>query len=284
MVRDGFVEVSKDFFVAGDYVDALVEAGLDSMDAVFAFEGGEDLGKANLGKHRRRIRFELEATGKRYYLKRYEGTPLGVQVRNWIDHWRRASMSSFDMGPGEELAALGIRTPKVVAYGDEWEGVFEGRSFLITEEISDAKSLEESLPSYFYDSSPVENVDKKRAFIERLADFAKYFHQTGYRHRDFYLCHIFMTADEEFYLIDLHRTFKPVLFDGRFRVKDIAQLYYSVPGDIISRADRLRFYRRYVGRDRLTVADKIFIRQLKSRAWRMADHDIKHGREVPFAK
>lgn len=284
MGKQDFLEVSKGFFAAGEYADALRSEGLDSIDAVFAFEGGEDLGKTNLAKHRRRIRFVLESTGKRYYLKRYEGTPLGLQVRNWVDHWRRASMSAFDMGPGEELAEAGISTPKVVAYGDEWSGVFEGRSFLITEEISDAKSLEAELPAYFYDSSPVENVAKKRAFIDKLADFAKRFHGTGYRHRDFYLCHIFMTADEDFYLIDLHRTFKPVLFDGRFRVKDIGQLYYSAPGDVVSRADRLRFYRRYAGRDRLTVGDKRFIRQLKSRAWRMADHDIKHGRDVPFAK
>ena len=49
-------------------MDALGEAGLDSIDAVFVFDGGEDLGKANLAEHRRRTRFALESTGKRYYL------------------------------------------------------------------------------------------------------------------------------------------------------------------------------------------------------------------------
>ena len=279
-----FPEVSSDLFVAADYVDALGQAGLDSIDAVFAFEGDKNLAKANLAEHRTRILFRLDSTGRRYYLKRYDRTPWGDQIRGWVDHLRRASMSAFDREPAKNLAAVGIKTAKVIAYGEQWSGLFEKRSFVITEEIADAESLEKRLPSYFYDSTPTENVERKREFICKLADFARRFHETDLRHRDFYLCHIFLTTDEEFYLIDLHRTFKPMLFDERFRIKDITQLYYSAPGDVISRADRLRFFKRYLGRERLSRADRAFIRKLKSRAWRMADHDIKHGRVVPFTK
>ncbi len=284
MSGQGFLEFSKDYFVASDYVDALSEAGLDSMDAVFAFEGDRNLNKPNLAKHRTRIEFQLSHTGRRYYLKRYDGTSLFDQLRGWLDHLRRSSMSAFDRWPVEQLAAAGIKTAKVIAYGEQWNGLFENRSFVITEEIINAQSLETKLPAYFYDGSPKENASRKRQFIYKLADLARRFHETGLRHRDFYLCHIFLTDDEEFYLIDLHRTFKPMLFDERFRIKDITQLFYSAPGDVISRADRLRFFKRYLGQERLSRADKAFIGKLKSRAWRMADHDIKHGREVPFTK
>ncbi|HPD45858.1 MAG TPA: lipopolysaccharide kinase InaA family protein [Anaerohalosphaeraceae bacterium] len=284
MSEHDFVEVGNGFHVDRKFVEPLRRLGLDSLEAVFAFEGGEKLTKANLARHRSRIRFMLPETGKAYYLKRYDRPPPGQQIRNWIDHRQRASTAAYDRRPAEELTAAGIRTARVVAFGEEWSGLFEKRSFVILEEIANGRSLEARLPEYFYNSKPLENVDRKRQFIRALADFARRFHDTGLRHRDFYLCHIFMTGDETLYLIDLQRTFRPMIFDERFRVKDIAQLYYSAPGQIISRADRLRFYCYYVGRDRLTAADRRFLRQVKNRAWRMADHDIRHGRRVPFAE
>ncbi len=78
----------------------------------------------------------------------------------------------------------------------------------------------------------------KRNFLERLAAFIKKFHETGYRHRDLYLAHIFYGDSGEFYLIDLARAFKPRLFEERYRVKDLAQLYYSAPKRYFTMCDR----------------------------------------------
>ncbi len=283
MSEQNFIEVAEGFFADSDYVQPLAELGLDCIDAVFSFEGDRNLAKDNLAKHRTRIQFTLGATGGVCFLKRYDSPPPFDQMRNWLDHLRWASTAAYDRLPTGQLNAAGIKTAKVIAYGEQWAGLFEKRSFVITEKIPNAHSLEQKLPEYSYGSCPFEKVDRKRRFIERLADFARQFHETGLRHRDFYLCHIFMTDNEEFYLIDLQRTFKPILFDKRFRIKDIAQLYYSAPGNVISRADRLRFYRHYTGRKKLTRSDRFFIGRLKARAWRMADHDIRHGRDVPFA-
>ena len=90
------------------------------------------------------------------------------------------------------------------------------------------------------------------------------------------------SKDAGFYLIDLARVFKPALLAERFRIKDIAQVYDSAPGRYFSKTDRLRFYLAYVGRDKLTRKDKVFISKVKNKAKRMAKHDIKHGRSVPF--
>ncbi|MHC4625735.1 MAG: hypothetical protein ACYTDV_02025, partial [Planctomycetota bacterium] len=59
-------------------------------------------------------------------------------------------------------------------------------------------------------------------------------------------------------------------------------IHYSAPGQAFSKTDRLRFLLRYVGRNRLTGQDKMFIRKVVRKARRMARHDKKHGREVPF--
>ncbi|MHC4913366.1 MAG: lipopolysaccharide kinase InaA family protein, partial [Planctomycetota bacterium] len=127
-----------------------------------------------------------------------------------------------------------------------------------------------------------ENLRLQRNFIARLAAFIKKFHETKYRHRDLYFSHIFYANNGEFHLIDLARAFKPRIFTERFRIKDIAQVHYSAPARHFSRTDRLRFYINYSGRDKLNTTDKVFIKKAMAKAERMARHDTKHGKPVPF--
>lgn len=276
-----FVELSKDFFVDADFLDAFCEANLTSIDAVFQFDNGSDLGKDNLPEHRSRIQFRLN--GKTLFLKRYDKPPILAQLKNWISHLKRECTSDFDRLSAQQIATAGILTPKTIAFGCRWNMFFEKQSFIITEKIPNAESLERKLPRFFYQPSAPENKNQKDRFINDLADFARKFHDTGFRHRDFYLAHIFMDDTGRFYLIDLQRAFKPRLYAARFRLKDITQLYYSAPGQYFTRSDRLRFYLRYTRRSKLTWTDRLFIRRVKNKAWRIADHDIKHGRPVPFA-
>jgi heptose I phosphotransferase len=279
----GFIEISDGFFADPEYVGVLQMLGLTGIDAVFDFQGGTSLHKDNMARHRSRMQIDVDDGRTVFFLKRYDRPSVTTQLANWLSHGKRAATSVFDFLPTEELAKVGINTPKTIAYGQQWDGCLERRSFIITEKIANAQSLEKKLPDFFQEAPSAENVRLRRAFIDQLADFARTFHETGFRHRDFYLAHMFLTDDNELYLIDLQRTFKPLVFAGRYRVKDIAQLYYSAPGPNFSRADRLRFYRRYTGRKKLTRSDRLFIKRVKAKAWRMADHDIKHGREVPFA-
>lgn len=278
-----FTEFSKDLFIDTEYVPAFESVELVNIDSVFAFTAGDSLTKSSLARFRTRIRFDIPLIDKRFYLKRYDNPPANTQIKNWISHSSRKSTCDYDRLPSAILSTIGINTPKVIAYGSQWNGLFEKRSFIITEEIANAQSLEQKLPEYFYDTSIAGEHKKRCDFIDRLADLAKDFHATGLRHRDFYLAHIFLTDADEFYVIDLQRAFKPGLLTGRYRVKDIAQLHYSAPGKYISCADRLRFFKRYLGRNKLTRCDRLFIKQVKARAWKMAHHDIKHGKEVPFA-
>ena len=139
------------------------------------------------------------------------------------------------------------------------------------------------MPDYFEGPASAENLKMRRAFIARLASFVRKFHETNYRHRDLYFSHIFHSDSGEFYLIDLARAFKPVALAERFRKKDIAQVHYSAPAKYFSRTDRLRFYLGYTGRRKLTKKDKVFVRKVINKAKRMARHDIKHARPVPFA-
>ncbi len=278
-----FTEVSKSFFCDKDYKTGLSELGLTSIDAVFSFNAAKNLTKDNLPRHRSRLRFEINSPPATLFLKRYDSPPISAQLRNWLSAHRRISCGLFSFGPAIKLTAAGINTPKTISYGEQWDIFFEKRSFIITEKIPDAESLEQRLPDCFNTPPTVKNLKLRRNFIAQLAAFVKKFHETKYRHRDLYFSHIFYSDNGRFYLIDLARTFKPALLAERFRVKDIAQLYHSAQGRYFSKTDRLRFYLGYAGHSRLTSKDKIFIHKVINKTRRMARHDIKHGRAVPFA-
>jgi hypothetical protein len=283
MNPDRFVEISPSYLADPEFEAGLKGKGLDSLNAVFAFSGGTNLNKSGLAAHRARISFELDSPPVTVFLKRYENPPLTVQLRNWLDSRRHISCAECDFAPSAALADDGIPTPRVIAYGRQWSGPFEKRSFVITLEIEHAASLEKQLPPPFHGPATAGNLKKQRQFICKLAEFVARFHQTGFCHRDLYLCHIFRDTSGRLFLIDLARTFKPLVFAERFRVKDIAQLFYSAPGSVFSRTDRLRFYLAYRNHTRLASPDKSFIKKVLTKARRMAQHEIRHGKKVPFA-
>lgn len=282
MNQPTLTEFAENFWAAPDWHESLRQLGLTTFDAVFSFRAGQSLTKPNLSAFRSRDRIPVPGR-KALYLKRYNHPPLRHQITGWLQWGRRVSCADLDRLPADPLAQIGIQTPKIVAYGTRRGRLFERQSFIITEEIS-GSSLEKRLPDCLTDLNPLHSPAPRRQFLNRLADWVAAFHSNGFCHRDLYLSHIFLTEDDRLVLIDLHRTFRPRLLRRRWCLKDLTQLYYSAPGQWISRTDRLRFYLRYVGRSKLTAADRRFIRKIKRKAWRIADRDIRRGRPVPFAQ
>jgi len=272
-----------EFFVDPGYKAGLQKLGLTSIDAVFAFQAGRNLAKDNLAPHRSRVEFQIESPATTVFLKRYDRPPIPAQLKNWLSAKKRISCALAEVDAARNLSAMGINTPRMVAWGQQWDVFFEKRSFAVIEKIWDGESLERRLPGFFNGPATAENLILRRQFIRQLAAFIRKFHDTGYRHRDLYLCHIFRTLDDKFYLIDLARVFKPMLLGALYRIKDIAQLHYSAPAKCFSRTDRLRFLRAYLGRDKLDSRDRTLARRIHNKAKRMARHDAKHGRIVPFA-
>jgi heptosyltransferase-2 len=285
--QEEFVETEKSFFVNREYQAGLGEAGLTSTERVFCFDAAKNLNKSNLAGYRSRLRFEINyrdgAASTTVFMKRYDCPPVKVQLRNWLSHHSHRSEALHEYDAISKLTAAGIKTPKVVAYGEQRNALFETRSFIITEKIPDAEALERKLPACFEGPATAEKLRQRRDFIARSAAFVKKFHETHYRHRDLYLSHIFYSESGGFYLIDLARVFRPALLGKRFQIKDIAQVYYSAPGRYFSGTDRMRFYMHYAGRSRFRRKDKTFIRRVVKKAEQIARHDVRHGREVPFA-
>lgn len=283
--RNHLIGISDSFFVDSDCKTSLNNISLESIDDIFSFSSAKDLKKKNLASFRSRLEFQISSPkSTTLFLKRYNNPPIGIQLKNWLAGRGKKSLGFLEYETSEILKDNGINTPKTIAYGDQWNIFFEKRSFFITEKIPNAEALERKLPDYFTGKPTSEKIKMRRDFIISLAHFIKKFHETEYRHRDLYLCHIFYNDKGEFYLIDLARAFRPLIFKKRFQIKDIAQLYYSSPGSIFSRTDRMRFYINYTGRNKLTADDKIFIHQMMKKVNQMARHDEKHGKKAPFIK
>jgi heptose I phosphotransferase len=278
-----FIEISKSFFVDADFEGILRNLGLTSIDSVFSYSAGKSLAKKNLATFRSRLQLETDSLGTALFLKRYNRPPALVQLMSWLSHRSRKSFGLAEFASANQLSAAGVNTPKTVAYGEQRGVFFEKRSFVITERIPNAESLERKLPAFFAAPATPEKLKLRRNFIARLAAFIRKFHQTNYRHRDLYFSHIFYDDSGTFYLIDLARAFKPLIWRERFRIKDIAQLYYSAPGAYFSGTDRLRFYLGYAQTDKVTGKDKSFIRKVVGKAQQMARRNARHGSSAPFA-
>jgi heptosyltransferase-2 len=284
--RQEFVETSKSFFIDPDYQATMGKLDLTSIEAIFAFNAAQNLTKNNLARFRSRLQFDIESPGQSpsttVFLKRYDKPPVSGQLRNWLSARSRKSSAVIEFTVVNELAIVGVGVPKVISYGEQWGLLFEKRSFIVTEKIPNAESIERQLPDCFNGPATTENVRRRRDVIARLARFIRKFHETDYRHRDLYFSHIFCDDEGRFFLIDLARAFKPAILDRRYRMKDLAQMYYSAPGRYFSLTDRLRFYMIYTDRRRLTTEDKAMIRRVLRKVEQMARHDRQHGRDVPF--
>jgi len=212
-----------------DLLAALKAEGLDGVDKAFDYRGGEDLDKPGLGgRWRTRLRL-TDAAGRTHelYLKRYDGEPLAARFRRWWTYGRMDSPARVEFDNIRVARRLGVPTMREVLF-DERPGPRGGRSFLVVTAVpGDALSR---CGERFLDAE--ERRDGAKSFTAALAGLVAALHAGGYVHRDLYASHVFLHEREggfDLHLIDLARMFRPFCRTFRWRVKDLAQLKYSMP-------------------------------------------------------
>ena len=243
---------------------------------------------------RRTVSFSHQ--GRRYYLKIHDGvgwkeigknlTSLRLPVlgaeNEWkgVHHLRRQTL----------LQNLGLDTLEIAGYGTRKRHLAKvlndparRQSLIVTDEIPEAKSLEDLCREWGWNRSPPKTaleIRFKRWLIEQLAQTARILHSSGANHRDFYLSHFLLHRTEKkgeaspencrISLIDLHRMqiHKPQLrawigalvhgllkrqrprtpqseTPSRWKMRDVSGLHYSSMDLGLTQRDRLRFIRLY---------------------------------------
>ena len=254
----------------------LEAAGLCRFEAVMTTSSGRCL---RVLEDRENWYLELphgQRPARGVYLKRHH-------VRTWGSRLR----ASLGAGPGEtagraearnirRLAAAGIASIDLVAYGEDLRPNGRLESFLLTEKLQGYEPLDDFLNRRFPAiRSP--RITRRDPDLDRLirevAAVAGKLHRAGYNHRDLYACHFFVRETTrgqfEVRLIDLQRVEYRRRFRRRWLVKDLAQLAYSTPRSRISRTRRIAFLRYYLGVRRLRPEDKRLVRAVLAKQRRI---------------
>lgn len=229
-------------------------SGEDAFEQIFAMDGKI---YRNF-KGRKTLRFEH--AGKGYFLKIHPGVGWREILKTLL-HCKIPVLGAKDEHDAIlALERIGVRTMTIAGYGLRGENPASMQSFIITEEIDDAVSLEDLvLDRNNYPLLP----GAKRALVRKVAEIASTMHRNGVNHRDFYLCHFLLPkvwleqenpgTEPPLHVIDLHRTQVRRSLPERWLMKDLAGLYFSSMDAGLTKRDRLRFISCYDGRAIRTI-------------------------------
>lgn len=189
------------------------------------------------------------------------------------------------------LEAIGLSTMTIAAYGEEGTNPATRKSFIVTEALSDTRSLEKWAPNFMQAKNTVEKVRLKRALIKEVARISRHLHTNGINHRDFYLCHFLLDISGRtllpdsivLYLIDLHRVQLRKRVPQRWVVKDIAGLFFSSMDLGLTARDMFRFMTTYSGKPlRVTLqSDRRFWTKVYYRALHLYNRQTGAQPDLP---
>ncbi len=220
-----------------------------------------------------------------YFIKLHRGIGWKKIIKSFLQFRKPPPLSAEnEWNAIKKLEKLNIKTMQLIGYGIRGRNPAKKESFLITKELINTESLEtickkwnKNPPSYSF----------KKKLILKVAGIARTIHEAGLNHRDFYICHFLLDlkSDEKYpilYLIDLHRVDFREKLPLRWRVKDIAGIYFSVMDINLTKRDIYRFIRAYIGLDLKTSikSNKIFWFYVKKRALALYKKEFKRKAPV----
>ena len=227
---------------------------------------------------RRTLRVEIE--GRCYFVKLHYGVGWAEILKNWLQFKRPIIGANNEYEACRGLAGAGIAAPAVAAYAVSSGSMAARRSFVLCDELGGYTSLED-LTDNWQTQAPDPRL--KQRVLYAVASFARRFHEQGFIHRDFYICHLL--ADDGQYaqgrvslaVLDLHRARRFDKIPQRWLKRDLAALLFSSMDLGYSRRDWLRFIRIYTGQPlQLVMAERNgFWRSVLERAERLYDEGLR---------
>ena len=199
---------------------------------------------------RRTFRFELEGHG--YFAKVFMGIGWKALLACLLKFRKPIVSAENEWRAIQTLPHIGIETMRLAGYGKRGRHPARRQSFVITEELQPTISLEDLCLNWRKQPPPHR---LKRYLIERVALIARALHTNGIVHRDLYLCHFLLDTSKDIdpkgevpprlFLIDLHRVEQHRQMKQRWRIKDVAGLYFSSMDIGLTQRDLLRFVQAY---------------------------------------
>lgn len=199
----------------------------------------------------RRKTMKVNIAGGSYFVKLHEGVGWVEIIKNWLQFKRPVLGAENEFLACRGLAEVGIKAPVPVAFAMENLSMARRRSFILCEELTERVSLEDFTETWFEQPATPET---RHRMLLAIAEFARAFHQHGFIHRDFYICHLLAQSGElrrgrfDLAVLDLHRARRFDVVPDRWLRRDLGALLFSTLDLGFSTTDWLRFIRRYSGR------------------------------------
>ncbi len=230
---------------------------------------------------RQTLRFQL--AGNTYYRKLHRGIGWREILKNFLQLKWPVTGARNEWQAINRLPQLGVDTLTAVAFGERGCNPARRESFLITAELGDTLSLARHAATW-----PAQPPSRRvrHALIDQVAAIARRLHQHGINHRDLYLCHFLPDVPApatperpRLFLVDLHRAQMRRHLPRRWRVKDLASIYFSALDIGLTRRDVLRFLKAYFRQPLrpLLREHQVLLNQVSARARQLYRRDF--GRE-----
>lgn len=232
-------------------------------------------------KTRRTLRFDFE--GKSFYLKLHHGTSYSEVFKNLLSGKLPVLGADREWRAIHDLQKVGVDTMHGVAFGQKGLNPVKRTSFIITEDIAPAISLEDYCRDWIKVPPPV---TVKRMLIERVAEMVQKMHAIGINHRDCYICHFLLhlpfdgkKENLKLSIIDLHRAQFRKRVPSRWRNKDLIGLYYSCQMIGLSTTDYYRFLKVYfrLPLKEILIREKSLISQAEEKAKKIRERSLRKG-------
>lgn len=205
---------------------------------------------------------------KHYFIKQHTGVGWREIIKNILQGRLPVLSAKNEHQAINKLQSLGVRVPGILAYGCRGTNPANLQSFILMEELAPVISLE-TLCGKWSESSPAFTL--KHGLILATARITRTLHENGINHRDLYICHFLldishgveniMNHDLKLYLIDLHRAQLRHVMPERWRIKDLAGLYFSSMNIGLTKRDLFRFMKAYTGKSLRNIVS------MESRFW-----------------
>ncbi len=234
--RTGVLWVHRDY--RNEYLEKALSVGQEALAEQFRLEPVHSIG----GSHVNRFLAAFQGTERCVYCKEF----VERSVLDRLKHLVRPSRAVRDMNASSMLRRYGFQTAQVVLAGDVRTGLLKNTSFLVTLEITDAKSIFCCLVQEPETTGPCSWKERRR-LLRQFGLTVGRMHHEHIAHGDLRPGNTLVRRTNgrwEFCFIDNERTRKWLRLPSHLRLKNLVQVNMLSQG--ISHTDRVRFFQAYL--------------------------------------
>ncbi|GBD35565.1 Lipopolysaccharide core biosynthesis protein RfaG [bacterium HR36] len=222
------------------------------------------------------------------FLKRHYRLPWWQRITSLFCPGRSSAMQEWDNLRWADAA--GFCVPEALAVGEQIGPGLQLQSYLAVRELANMLPLHQAIPRAWQALAPEEFRKWKTALLSELGRIVRRLHEARRFHKDLYLCHFFIAADclhagadlrQRIYLIDLHRMRYHRFLLWRWRIKDLAQLAFSMSVAGLGTADWRVFFRAYLGQEVLGPKEERLSHRVLRKAERYRWQNARHAKRQP---